>query len=462
MELKNPAIRRGVISVAVAFVVSRLLLLGAGIRLNTEALQWYWQVLDPQLLGSRLIESIWFLHCQPPLFNFGLGLVLKVAPHHFAVVFHLLFSALGLGLAVTCFLVLAELGVGSRPAALLVIVASLSPSWVVYESWLFYDFPVAVLLAIATLALLKSGREQSVRWMGLFFVAVGCVSLLRSLHHVLWLGAATVLALGCLPRRRRTVAVVAVVPVLVVLGLCMKNAVVFGFFGQSSWLGMSLNKMTSARLQPEARQSLVRSGRLSLYSTVRPFSEVAAYERVAGVSRFDDSPPTVLGQRRKSTGHPNFNHRAYIGVSKVLQDDALIVIQEDPETYLRAVVTAVRRFFSSCVAYPPFAENLAAIFPIYRLGEATWNQPMVSVVMYLVAMAAAGLGWGRAHRTGDRGLAAAAAFVLLNLAWVLVVGCLIEVGENHRFRFSVLPMVCVAVVGGLTAVTRRERPETPE
>jgi hypothetical protein len=36
---------------------------------------------------------------------------------------------------------------------------------------------------------------------------------------------------------------------------------------------------------------------------------------------------------------------------------------------------------------------------------------------------------------------------VLNLLWVLVVGCLLEVGENHRFRFAVTPLVWMTILG---------------
>jgi len=174
---------------------------------------------------------------------------------------------------------------------------------------------------------------------------------------------------------------------------------------------------------------MVGEGTLSRWSLVAPFSPLEAYERAAGV-RFADPSNPIVGRRTRASGQPSFNHMAYVTISRDLVDDALTVVASAPDLYAGAVATAWRRFFSPVVAYPPFADNLLAIAPIYRLERATLGRPAAAVASYVAALALAALGWRRGRRRGDRGLEAAALFVLLCLLWVIVAGSLIESGRT--------------------------------
>lgn len=69
------------LAVIAAFLLSRLGSYLAGVRFDMTPLEEFWQYLDVNLLRSRLLESLWYLHSQPPLYNLYLGLVLKLTPN---------------------------------------------------------------------------------------------------------------------------------------------------------------------------------------------------------------------------------------------------------------------------------------------------------------------------------------------------------------------------------------------
>ena len=118
----------------------------AGVSFDATPLIHFWQFLDPELLRSRLGESLLYLHSQPPLFNLFLGLVLKLAPGAEAATFGALYLALGLALYLLTFAVMRQLGVGRPVALALSTWLMVSPSFVLYEHWLFYTLPLATLL----------------------------------------------------------------------------------------------------------------------------------------------------------------------------------------------------------------------------------------------------------------------------------------------------------------------------
>lgn len=441
----------------VVVLAERSVLWAAGIRFNTESLSWYWQVLDPQLLHDRLLESLFYLHAQPPAFNALIGLALKLGPAPGLVALRAAFVLMSLALALLLFAGLVEVGWKPRSAAAVVALLALSPGWICYEHWLFYDFPTVVMLAAAAVAIVRWGATRSTVALGFFVASVTGLALTRSVFHLVWVAGSLGVVAPAAGKFNRRVAVVLLAPMVLVGGWYAKNEVVFGFFGSSSWLGMSLSKMTTARLLPEEREPLIAEGTISPMARVRPFSPLQDFEIEAGV-RFQDSPPQVLGQRIKSTGAPNFNHRGFLEVSRQCRADALAVIRRSPAIYGRSVAIAVRRFLTSGVAYPPFRENLMVMAPVFVAGEASWSHPATITLAFGAALLFASWMGVRAWRSGDRSRSAAYCWIGLTMLWTLVVGSLAEVGENHRFRFVLSPLIwlMLADAGRRVAVRFRD------
>lgn len=68
----------GLVAVVGVFVASRLIAHAAGLRFDAATLGGYFQYLDPQLLlRTDLVDAVWHLHVQPPLYNLLLGVALK-------------------------------------------------------------------------------------------------------------------------------------------------------------------------------------------------------------------------------------------------------------------------------------------------------------------------------------------------------------------------------------------------
>ena len=74
------------------FGLSRVIFFFCGVRYNANLLFQGWQFLDVELLKHRLLESLYYQHSQPPLFNLFLGLVLKAAPENYVPRFFRRFS----------------------------------------------------------------------------------------------------------------------------------------------------------------------------------------------------------------------------------------------------------------------------------------------------------------------------------------------------------------------------------
>ncbi|MFP4058826.1 MAG: hypothetical protein ACLF0G_18305 [Candidatus Brocadiia bacterium] len=456
---------------AALFGLSRLAYRAAGVRFDATPLAWFWQYVDPVLLRTDLARSLVHLHSQPPLFNLFLGLVLKACPGHLVAACEAVYALLGLGLALALCRVLMRLGVRREASVALAALFAASPACVIYEHWLFYDYPVAALLCFAALALhgfASSGRG----WAGAaFFALLGCLALTRSLFHLAWLAVVAGLVLVGMPGRRRRVAAACAVPLLAVALWYGKNLWLFGQFTSSTWLGMNVARITTLKVPRERRAEMVARGTLSPLALVAPFRPLEAYEPC--LAPLQPAGVRVLDQRRKRIGAPNFHHAAYIDVAGIYLRDAVAVVRHRPRAYLRGLFDAWVRYFMPAtdyfwvrgnrqkvagldrawsvalgrVRFDPWPQSEEVVSEESRRGPGrkALNAALVLVVACPV-LTVYGLVVGfRALRRGGEGraLGLTVLFACVTIVYVTVVGNALEVGENHRNRFALGPLYVV-------------------
>ena len=444
--------------VVVAFAVSRLAFAVAGARFDARPLVEFCQFLDADLLRHRLAESLAYLHAQPPLFNLYVGLVLKAAPGSGSALFGVLQLLLGLGLALLLFRSLRSLGASPAWGAFLATLFAAGPPALLYERWLFYELPVGVLLLLAAFCLGRALRDVSPGWGLLFFSVAAAVTWTRSLFHVAWLGL-LVLLLAAQSRRPRIILAAAAGPVVLTLALCAKNAVLFGFFGTSSWLGMSLARGTTFALPSAEREALISSGDLSPFARVptRP-----AFPDVRELPPYGPALPTgipALDQLRRQGGASNHNNLLWVGVSASYQRDARAVLAARPAAWLLSVGEALTLYFRPSCEDP-------LLLPANRRALGAWERFYDRVVLLdfgiswtLLLVHAAALAWGAwfllARKVpaaeAERGLVL---FAFVTLLWVFAVGNVLEVGENNRFRWAVDPLALGLVVHAVSRLAR--------
>src|SRR2546426_8135837 len=89
-------IRQGRGLCIISFIVSRFVYLGR-LRLyfDESPLTYFVQYVDPQLLKTKLWESLYYLYSQPPGLNLLLGIVLKAFPKNHTLAFQSLFICFG-------------------------------------------------------------------------------------------------------------------------------------------------------------------------------------------------------------------------------------------------------------------------------------------------------------------------------------------------------------------------------
>lgn len=446
------------------YILSRLCFFAAGLRFDLAPIDTSWQILDPVLLRENLLESLFYMPGQPPLYNLLIGSVLKISedPFVLTLVFRGVYSALAIATVLLLYGLLRKLTGHLGLAFGMALVFMLTPALALYEAIPYYTLMIVALLGtIAWLFHLCMERFTFARAFAMF-LAMAALIYTRSMFQWQWF---VVLGLFCglvLPGYRKAVLAAAIVPLALVFALYGKNLAVTGHFATSDWMGMSLSKLTTLAIDKNERQRMVDSGQISEMSLMDfPFNTPEEYANF-----FDDVEPTgitVLDQKRKSTGHVNYNHLAYADVSEQALADALTSVRTHPEVYLHSMGTAWLMFLRPASDYPFLHENRQAIEPYSRAfslllaGQPEYpDKPGFDLEMGQIGVLLA-IGYALSVLYGlfvlircavRREVSATDAtliFLWLNIMYVSVIGNAFEVDENQRFRFSINPFIAATL-----------------
>ena len=293
--------------------------------------------------------------------------------------------------------------------------------------------------------------------------------LTRALYHPMWFIAAVgVVATFLTAKQRKEFLVAAIVPLLLVNGLYLKNYLQVGSYSGSSWLGMNLSKRWP--LSQDEMAALREQGLLPSVWHRRPFREP---DELRHLGYFEPLPGVhpALGAPYKSNGEPNFNHRDYASISQEMERADRYLMAHYPGRYLQRSATAFLLFlqpgpnsvdflvdydFSGIRRLQSFLTR--TIFrggPIQR--PIRMLEPPINIwLLGFPALLVFGLYRavrGDASRQHDP--RPVFAFLLLTVVWVTLTSNLIEIGENDRMRWEVEPLLMVFLATAATAAYRR-------
>ena len=471
---KTPLLREstgGIIILAV-FIASRLIFSFMGGAFIAKPLSFAMQYLDPVLLKNDLLQSLFYLHSQPPLFNLMLGLVLKMSQIP-ALSYSILFKTAGALIPLALYGTLSAIGVKRLTALLVTIVFMLNPTLILYENLLYYSYIETFYIALAIFSLARWGREKKNSSLALFWTFLLCLGLTRSVFHPVFFLLTGAVITWYLWRRAAAKplaetflrsCIIVVIPLIL---LCSKNAAVFGFFGTSSWEGMNLWTKVNTFI-PEQLEELHARGIVSttaIKAELRAFQPIANYFNAATLKSIPCHCPADCNTT-KSTGYPNFNHSGYIIVSQQLLRDALSLIQREPARFLFDTMGSysLTLWHSSDSVHGLFENNMAVLKKLesaYRflhfgfwgveskLDAKMWERTIIMSILFAVVYASTII---LAFKKNDRispAIMTLCIFCLVIHAYTISVSSIIEFGENNRFRSPVDLAFVVMTAGNI-------------
>lgn len=443
------------------FAVSRMLYFAAGVRFDSSPLGKFFQIFDPELLRTRLAETLFYSHTQPPGFNLLIGLVLKAFPANYDAALHGVYLLCGAVIAICVFELMLILGVRRWIALAVTSLFVVSPGMVLFENLLIYEIPLLALLCAAALCFYHAVRRPSGAVLGLFFTLLLALVSIRSLFHLGYLVLAAAVLAVLLPLKRRTVMAAAAVPFALAFGIYFKNWMLHGSFNSSTWLGFNIYTITTHQLNDEEKDRLIAAGNLSPVERIETLSHLTAYKD------FVSMPPPrgvpVLDQTADSTGRPNFNHPAYFQLQSLYLQDGKWLLRNYPKAYARSVVKAWFSYFLPASDFPFFTKNRPlirtwdrwfnlAVFGQFREAsdrkelrrmEAAGSSP-ASIALFTGLFLLFGLpalvlfgAWALWKRAVSGPAVALLGFLLFHIVMITVLVNFLSSFENNRYRLPI-------------------------
>ena len=452
------------------FLLSQVVLVARGVSFDLEWVGLSIQNVDQRLLQHHLLQSLWYLHGQPPLWNALLGLSMKLGGAVWPRVWHVAFIGLGLVEALALYALLLEVRIPRWPSAVVASAFVVAPETLVYENILTYDYPTLVLLTLTALAVVRYAHEPTFARGFLVFTGVGALIWLRTIFEWPWLFLVLAILLVARRQSARHALAGSVLAIALVAGLIAKNWIMYDVPSTTSWSGIMFARAAVTSLPLSERRRLVAEGKLHRVSLVTPLSQLSDYEAV-GIAPDAPSGIPLLDNRGDAYFPRNLENRTFIRISRLYWQDDLWIVEHRPSAYLRGVGRGIKDFFAPATIAWEGTGNTGQID-----GYRRWFERVVfgrfgsgRDGVFLVALYAFALVSGiwltiRRLRPGADAAMVLVAFSTLALVYLAVVGNLAEVGENYRFRLVVQPLLLVVAAAGVRELvdwSRRRRETGP-
>jgi hypothetical protein len=317
------------------------------------------------------------------------------------------------------------------------------PVMILYENWLFYEYPVALMLCLSAVFLHRFIEVESSGDALIFFSILACLALTRCIFNAAYLVAAAALIIffkkGLLKKVLRT----AVIPLVIVL---LFNAKDYCLFGKMSFGEVDLKQSVLFFLKKGMTQYqitlLQKDGKLSPIFQIPEFSQVSSYLPYVHV---ENTGIPALDIADKGNGFPNFNNIIYLKVPHLYFHDALTITKKYPFDAIKMVLQHHENYFSPASFIWPYTAG-----PREYLGHTAVNnyravKPMA--VMYDMVLL-----WDKGRLKGASPVLLAILPLLVIYALLLARRSLAGPQRNESLGITLLFMLIMVAVDALASI----------
>lgn len=443
------------------FAVSRIILFTLGLRPDIEHLSNQWQYIDLGLLQKDYLTSLALLHSQPPLWNAILGLLLmasKGSLDTFCSWFIGFSAILSFTIAIAIYITLKRLAIHRSLALAASTVYILASSSYFYENIIFYPLFTAFLVIsfFSAIAFAFSAQKPNTLYIGCLFAcfSLACLSLTWSLFHPYIVILSSIITLsyaynyrntllaGYISRNVKAAYILSFLLITsITLGIPLKNKILFGNFGNGSWMGMNLAQVSPHRFKQCDFDAPLTSKEIELSKKLTSFTSTSDH-------------PILFATRKNSDIYPNFNHAGYIVRSNTCASLATQSITQDMPSYtIDFVIRFLRshlRLSDSYLAFPvgmgdgnsiqKFA-NIRNI-PFFPINNPDGNRHITPLLIPVAGLVGAIFlvlipNFRNNLHAGVLEVLIAGLWMML---WLYAVGHLFNGGEQERMRFTIEPL----------------------
>ena len=408
-----------------------------------------------ETLRYHLSESLFYLHAQPPLHNGIIGIILKLSEPPFELSLFLLsvlnksYSILTVAIS---YKTARKLDISINKSLSLSLLICLLPGVWMADRWMTSESLQFALLAISLYASLHLSKIKS--YQIIFAVSVASLVLLKPFFHIiLWL----VPLFGTLffIIKKRIYRHLLLCLFIFALAPYVKNYLIFDIFATSSWFGYNLSKTYSHLHQDEISALKARN----LISSI-PSTSSTSFSVLQHIEYFNHVPETkidaldaIIKNDVGANVSENWNNAVFLRASPELTKNTIQLLIHFPLSYLETVANNVYLYFS--YDYFMFLSNYGE----WGIWSDAFVQNIVSIIKYFIAPWISMLAYiwvvyflirkvPLALNDGNL-LAYFYLFALFVLIYFPVVSCLLECGEQARFRGHTEPLFLVVYTASI-------------
>ncbi|MEO5997011.1 MAG: hypothetical protein ABIN89_09745 [Chitinophagaceae bacterium] len=458
--MKKRTFKQDLFILLCCFVISRVIVKLLGVSFDFNALYEYWQYLDVTSLSNNLLQSLWYQHSQPPVFNLLLGIVLKCSGNYVQPVMESLLIIITFcnGLFLLC--ILRAILYKRNLSLIFSLLYVLSPATILFENELFYTTFLSFLLLMSVFYIVKFNNRQSWQNVMGIFVSLSLVCLTKSMYHIIWLVAISGILLFARCRKNgfNKILIGAFFSIMAVGGWYLKNYWIFGSFSASSWTGMNLSRVVFQNIEIKDTTTI---------ASVHPFLPIANYKNYISDEykiKYIGINDRILLDETKNDHFINMNNAGFLDVSTKYMDACVRQVQAHPVSYLKNVSTAFIIFFTPASSYFKVKDNnhrMRYYDMIYSFNpshifddkqQMKQSLALAAVPKFLIYCFVFFIVVRNSLRATY--FPVFNIFIIATILFTLVVSSLFEYGENMRFRYEIEPLFLIVAAQAVASIKR--------
>ncbi len=246
------------------FTLSRAFASKFGI--STHDTQWLTQAFDISLMQKGLLGNIFYDLYQAPLLNLSIGIFVKLFPNHWPAAMAITFSITSLILILEIYFSLILFNVNRKIAFWVALFILFNPALIYYERYIIYHTPVAFLLVNAVMMLQLYLRKNNIMYLFLTYLSLAILVCYRTSFTLYWFLFFISALIFLLKDYKRNIIAFSI-PLILILGVYVKNQMVFNYWGTSNMVGNNLASFTSY-VSGDVKQKAIEENKVSKFYSV--------------------------------------------------------------------------------------------------------------------------------------------------------------------------------------------------
>jgi len=214
------------------------------IKADPNVLKPGWHILELDFLNKDLLKSILYLHSQPPLWNFIIGMLTKIVNGNLtntSILLNLMNYIVTIGIIIFTYQILREFKIEKKLSFIIILILIIfNPNIIFYENITIYNHLLAFLFTNLFWLVIKFFKTKKIFFEFLLYLNICIQSLIwAGMHPIILILFFIVISL-----QKKSLlnfgSIYFVLMLLICLSPLIKNKIIFNKFSNSTWMGINL------------------------------------------------------------------------------------------------------------------------------------------------------------------------------------------------------------------------------